>query len=839
MRHFSICCLLLVLLFPLILVSVTYAEGTRHQAVGTFEIQRNNGTPVLQVKFSDKVTGRFLLDTGSYECLMTDSFAKKLGYKPEARSQRSELEFLYDFFYYAPSYFSATSVTIGELRVRELQFRVVAKDGISPPGIVPIDGTLGGTLLSKFALLLDYPRHTVVWIQPGNLDDGTVASLGFDPKAGMGLHQEVGRSMGVKINQYSMPVKLRQAGRQQTEEMFLDTGSPLSSLSAEAAKKLDLRAKGSQPYQLIFQAPDVASKGVVPEFQIGSQTLANVAVIFPKHRDAPIVSLLGANVLGNGAALFDFGPHRFYFKPLLPGITAAALPPLSSGKVDWNRLRNAPDTLDLLALLSVGLKPEATEGLPAHVARLRGAMVGDISDAERYCDLGSLLEEAGDTPGAQAAWAQSIKLCRDDCLLHPNDLEREARRVSVLTAMGRSEEAISAAQKSVDAAASSARAWRTLGEAQEAAAFRLLAGKNTKIVAESQGSSIFPYLVAVPEKPDTVVLKQIEALRHTARESYIRFVSLAPNEPQSYGYRAQFWSLDYSLLSLLHLVEVKRTSLSESAALAGVISDYQRQVQSNLDDIPTLRTVALLAIEFPGAHDRTWLHERLHGTGQSLSKGVWITADSAQMRLTALSLSKDHAVAVSALEALGDVQQARDDPASEESWNRASALDPARTQRLCALAEKLAAEGRFTDLRQLLTTQLARTDISPLRLILAATDLALEQPEDAEVQVRAALKSAPQNPVANLTLATLLVARSGYDYAVLSEAAACLDKARIGFGLHASAEQKSSLQTVEAVLLALTKDPTQARQQLMDLAQEQPTCTQAREALAALTLPAP
>jgi len=110
MRHFSIRCLLLVLLLPLIIVSVTHAEGMRHQAVGTFVIERNNGTPVLQVKFSDKVTGRFLFDTGSYECLMTDSFAKKLGYKAEARSQRSELEFLYDFFYYAPSYFSASSV---------------------------------------------------------------------------------------------------------------------------------------------------------------------------------------------------------------------------------------------------------------------------------------------------------------------------------------------------------------------------------------------------------------------------------------------------------------------------------------------------------------------------------------------------------------------------------------------------------------------------------------------------------------------------------------------------------------------------------------------------------
>jgi len=194
---------------------------------------------------------------------------------------------------------------------------------------------------------------------------------------------------------------------------------------------------------------------------------------------------------------------------------------------------------------------------------------------------------------------------------------------------------------------------------------------------------------------------------------------------------------------------------------------------------------------------------------------------------------------VSALEALGDVQQACDNPASEESWNRASALDPTRTQRLCALAGKLTAEGRLIDLREILTAQIARSDTSPLRLILAATDLALEQPEDAEVQVRAALKSASQNPVANLTLASLLVAQSGYDYAVLPEAAACLDKARVGFGPHASAEQKSSLQTVQAVLLALTKDPTQARQQLIDLAREQPTCTQVREALAALTLPAP
>jgi hypothetical protein len=51
----------------------------------------------------------------------------------------------------------------------------------------------------------------------------------------------------------------------------------------------------------------------------------------------------------------------------------------------------------------------------------------------------------------------------------------------------------------------------------------------------------------------------------------------------------------------------------------------------------------------------------------------------------------------------------------------------------------------------------------------------------------------------------------------------------------AAPEQKATLATAQAVWTALAGDAGAAQAQLITLARDQPACTQAREALAALT----
>jgi predicted Zn-dependent protease len=220
-----------------------------------------------------------------------------------------------------------------------------------------------------------------------------------------------------------------------------------------------------------------------------------------------------------------------------------------------------------------------------------------------------------------------------------------------------------------------------------------------------------------------------------------------------------------------------------------------------------------------------------------MEKGNLMTAKTASARLAALAQSSDKLLAAQALEALGEVQASQCDPAAEATLRQAVALDPERIGALSALASRLVAASRLPELRDLLTTQIALHDTLPVRLLLAAVCTALDKPDDAETQARAALKSAPDNPVANQMLAGLLLARSGYDNAVLSEVPSCLAKAKADYGALATPQEKAGLRTMQAVWLALTSDPAGARQQLIDLSKEEPTSTQVREALSAMTVP--
>ena len=838
--------LALALLIPLLLLApIAQADTARQLAVASFTVARGNGGPIVEVRFGKSVTGRFLLDTGSYECLMTDSFAKKLGYQPTPH-QTSMLEYLFDVSLAPPDYFDAPAVAVGDLRVPKVPFRVVSRHGLPDIGGQPIDGTLGGTLLSRFALLLDYPRHTMVWIHPGGLDDASVARLGLDPKSAIGMQQELSYWMGIKVNHYSAPVRLHAAGSEVPDRLFLDTGSPLSSISSETARKLNLTLTGIQPYQFLFQGPDFACKAPIPEFRLGTQTLPDVAVIYPSHRGASMVSLLGANVLGGCIALFDFGPHRFYLKPLLPNVLSGPLPPLDPLRVDWKRLAEAPNRVTPYELLDQGLKPGEYDGPALRASRLKLAMAGAAPDAAQAVRLGVLLQEAGDMGAARTARTQAVDLCRADAEAHPEDVERAGRWVSALTCAGQDDAAVARAQKDVGRWPQSAPAWCAQGEAQEwQAAHALLADWNQP-VTDKEALTPLPELIRLPGKPTAQARARIESLRRQARLSYGRAVSLAPRDPANYRQRARFWTLDRWLIVMLEDADAGGHALSGDAALAGELSDYQDEARHGQDDPDVLSRAAVMDAAFPVFHDKDWLRGALQGTGQSVSGGSLVSAKSAALRLQTLTQDPNKAHTAAAWSALGAAQDAQDDEAgAEASWRKALALDGVRADAWGGLARLLLTQDRENDLAEALMAQFARPDAPsgeqalPLRLLLAATLRDMNIADDAEAQARLALQSAPDCGEANRMLAGLLLAHGRSETAALAEAAACLARADAAYGPGASGPVASSLQTMQAVLTSLNGDPTQGRRLLLDLLHAEPESTEAREALAALTLPAP
>lgn len=835
---------------PILLASVGVpgaqaGAAPRHAVLQPFEPARGNGTPIVLVRFSDTVTGRFMVDTGATDCVMTDAFAKRLGFKQELSGR-----FIVGMLQGAaspPTFVQVPALDIGSLRITGSAFLVVGPRRLPALEGQPVDGILGGTLLSRFALLLDYPRHNLVWITPGSLDDKAVAALGFGPENAVPLTQEKMLS-GLKVNHYSARVELRAGDLTRASDMLIDTGSPFSSLSYDTAARLKLMPLRRQEFALIFMGAQSGDIARVPALKLGHVSIPDVLVLCPAHKDVLLPPLIGENVLSGAFSLFDFGPHRFYFKPVLPWLTAGPLPPVDRGSVDWGRLRRAPELPTVADVLAVGLTPEAFESRRGRVARLRARLTGGLADAARYFQIGALLRADKDQAGAQAALGKGIGLLKGDAEAHPEEALRAAPWAMALLAAGREDEALPILQKATQGAPASAVLWCDLGLAQETQAARLVLGAGMRVLpgapdADAPDSDTgLPDLDAFPDEAPAKLppaqAEQAQAERREARDSCDRAALLDPKDPEAYRARAAFGVLDFRLDALLRAQGVKDKIFSPEALLAGALTDYQNYMRLKPDDPDALRRAAVIDLVLPVFHDRGWLKSHGRGAGRTLPAGALMTASAAQARLAVLGESADKAIAAPALEALGALQSLQDDDGAETSWRRALALDPARPGPLRGLAARLLAAGRLDDLRALLEAQLSVASSAParavpVRLLLAATLQALDLPDAAEAQTRLALRAAPDSPAPGLLLAGLLL-RRGDAPAPLAEAAQCLTTAQAAGDPPVEGGQ-SAVQTMQAVLLALTGDATEARRKLLEIVRTQPTCTQAREALAALT----
>lgn len=841
----------LVLLTTLLPELYARAEGVAHKAVaGPFQVSQGgsapSGAPLVEVTFSNGKTGLFVVDTGAFECVITRSSAKRLGYKLD----RNPLDPINPFTAHI------TDMRIGRLQVSDITF-------LAMPGTIgaengrAIDGLLGGTLLSRFAVLLDYPHRTISWIYPGNLDASTAAALGFDPKSVIGMTQEEHVGLGFKVNNYGTRVQLQSGRKQWGETLFFDTGASDTSISAESAQRLGLVSAGNQPYDYVFKSPDSADKSVVPQFHIGPYSFSDVSVIYPSHSNSYMVSLIGANVLGDCRVLFDFGPHRCYLQPVLPGVASGPLAPLDTSRIDWERLRNAPEPFSFEEMIQAVEVPELLEALPAEVTRLTASSAG-TKDAERCGRIGELLHEMGHDPEAKPAFEQAVSLRRADAIAHPEDPERAARYTDALISDAKTETALAEAQKNTVRWPNSPAVWCALGAAQETHAASLLIDGPIKSAADDEALDPSPDDSEAPTssgtnssdsekklvKPDPAHAGQIAALRLSARGSFDKAVALAPQAPDCYRRRARYWRIDRFLLSVLNGLGIKGQSPSTETALAAEYADYRREADLTPDDAVAVTRVFVIDNSDSEYRDDKWYQKQLRGTSQAaeLKPGTLMTEKSALAHLTSLSESADVKVAAGALEALGAIQMSQGDPLAEATLRRALVRDPSRHGALRTLAALLLADNRPGALADVLLKCFdskadLQSDSPALCLLLSEALSAVGQTATAEEQARAALKTLPDSPEANMALARLLLARSGDDPSVLPEAGACLTAAETGLGAFASPDQKAALQTLQAVRLALSGDPGTARTSLLQILHDRPTCTQARETLYALSVP--
>lgn len=807
------------------------ADSPKHvQVVQTFEPARNNGTPLVQVRFSNTLVGTFIVDTGEIESVLTEPFARKANFKLVEDGNSLSIGLRHVRFVQPPQ------IKLANLTVTKPTFRVVSQDFLPEFDGHPIDGILGGNFLSQFALRIDYPAHEIDWIMPGGLDDRATAELGFTPQNRIELGQERSDWVTLKINHYSLRADFQNGDSAASEDMFIDTGAPVTLVSAKLAEALKLRLRAERSMKILDRPAAPYHESTVPKMQIGQSVLTSVSVLAAQGKDTEIPPILGENVLSDCVVLLDFGPHRFYFKPVLPPAKGISSTPLDNKQIAWDRLRAAPDLPTLEEMLAEGLTPDAQETLSEQAARLHSSSADSAKNIARLEKLGALLHAGRDEAGAKADFVQAVAAAKTAAAAHPGDAALAEQWVGVLMLADRDDEAITAATQTTVRLPAYAPGWRQLGDTLMSDALFLLAGQQVSLTE----AEVLRLMKNVPDSVATPMQAALaQSLLTQADAAFSKSVALAPSDAQGYRERGLFRLAVRVALSSMQQANVRITLpssevLSEDTAQALAIADWQQCAALSPGDVKRLALTAYLDRQMPFFHNRPWLTAHIRGNIPLPSE--LMTADIAQVHLLALTRSTDKTLAASAWSTLGAVQadEASSSADADASWRQALALNPANPEALTLLASHLKQSEKWADLHDLLTAQCAAHDTVPARLTLAVYFNGAGQPAEAEAQVRAAKALAPDNASVNLVLADLLLARSGTDPAALAEAKACLDKARLGYGSLAIDRQKATLITSEAVWLALDHDPVGAEKQLVGLAQEQPNCTQVREALAAL-----
>ncbi len=835
-RAIFACLAALGLVLPISSCARADGKPAHNIVVQTFEPARNNGMPLVQVRFSNTLIGTFAVDTGEYESVITEDFVKKANLNPSAYEKR----------WLGFGLFPVTVVEVPQIRLENLEmlkptFRVVSQDFLFPMGGRQIDGILGGDVLSRFALRIDYPAHEIDWITPGNLSDKDVVALGFTLQNFIELGQERDPGSDEKVNHYSLRAKFQSGDAASAEDLWIDTGSPATSVSYKLAGKLNLSPSRTELHEILSGSPTLLNRSSVAKMQIGQMALSDVSVVAPQQKDTGFPLLLGENVLSDCVVLLDFGPHRFYLKPVLPPAKDDSATPLDKKQIIWDRLRAAPDLPTVEEMLAGGFAPDAQDSLAERVAHLQTPDTNSAKDTNkeiaRLDKLGAWLRLGQDSAGADAAFAQAVTLAKAAAQAHPEDGAAARQWVEALNLAERHGEAVAAATETTAHLPRYAPGWRLLSSVLIVRAASVLVGDQKSVTESIIGKTSSQTSPLTSGQAATV--EALLAQAHTALDTAI---ALAPDDAESYRSRAL-----YQIVSLIALGAIRQNGIkidlpasktfTGELSLALAIADWQQWAALSQKNVEALTIIADLDRRIPFFHDRDWLTAHLKGTSRTLPPAL-TTVDTVKTCLTPLTQSQDKALAASAWTALGTVQAGSSDAGgitgAESSWRQALALEPAQSEALTALAAHLKRDGQWTELRDLLTQQTARHDTVPTRLTLACVLSGEGLPADAEAQARAANALAPDNASVNLVLADLLLARSSGDPATLSEAATCLAKARTGYGTLATPEQEATLTTSESVWLALDHDPDAAEKQIVALARKQPNCTQAREALAAL-----
>jgi predicted aspartyl protease/cytochrome c-type biogenesis protein CcmH/NrfG len=303
-----------------------YGVGGADRTVLEFEAP--DYRPILKLRINgSKDYLRFVLDTGSGMCVLSDETARKLGIRAVARGGLARavggggrFEIVYGYL---------NSIDIGEIRVANVP--VYIRHFFDERN--PVDGYLGIAALSRLVAAVDYGTRRMTFVRQRNSE----ADLGriIDGPEGQGEPNAAAKTRpgtDVRVRTTAsgfMSGEIFIGGINKPLNFIIDTGATVTVMSERLAAMEEAQAFIQRGRMRVFGAAGIAEDvktALLPKVAIGtySREAVDAAVLDmdPVNETAGFLQsgILGGNFLRHYRLVFDFERGLVRFEPLVTGV---------------------------------------------------------------------------------------------------------------------------------------------------------------------------------------------------------------------------------------------------------------------------------------------------------------------------------------------------------------------------------------------------------------------------------------------------------------------------------------------------------------------------------------
>lgn len=277
-----------------------------------------DGRPIIQVRVNGlREPLRFVLDTGSGMCVISEKAAQRLNIKPVARGGMARgfggggrFEIVYGFL---------TSMEIGEAKIENVPVYIRRFYDEK----MPVDGYIGISAINQFLTIVDYGTNTFSLLRGRESDKMSVSTLVFSQKEGRVPSPQAIQMRTTASGFISSEVRID--GIEQPLNFIVDTGASISVLSSKMAGTEEINRFAQATKVKIFGAAGIEENVgmlMLPRVQIGQHAQEKVvaAVLdldtINETSGFNQTGVLGGNFLRQFRLTFDFQNSMLMLEPI-------------------------------------------------------------------------------------------------------------------------------------------------------------------------------------------------------------------------------------------------------------------------------------------------------------------------------------------------------------------------------------------------------------------------------------------------------------------------------------------------------------------------------------------